>query len=321
MYNHILSIFPKEMRPFFEYVCNREAVVNEIRLRAEKPVLVLEGQRESFLDQNGIYTTEPDKAKRLDKMELEKLVRHICQYSLYAFEEELRQGYVTITGGHRIGMVGQVVTDGTGKIRTLKYICGINIRVAHQVIGVAEPLLPVVYRDGYPGSVLIVSPPGCGKTTLLRDMVRCLSDGSRYGAGVTVGVVDERSEIAGSYLGQPQNEVGMRTDVLDACPKGIGMMMLLRAMSPKVIAIDELGSEEELEAVRVAASCGSKVVATMHGDSMEDLRRRKWMDVILRERLFETVIFLKKENGKCMVKNIFEVSDGDWTCRERLDLS
>lgn len=317
MYNHILTIFPKEMRSFFEDTCNRERLINEIRIRAEKPVLVIEGGKEWFLDKEGFYTKELCKAKCLGKEEVEKLIRHICQYSLYAFEEELRQGYITITGGHRIGMVGQVVTDGQGKIRTMKHICGINIRVAHQVIGAAEPILSVVYKETCPRSTLIVSPPGCGKTTLLRDLVRCLSDGNRYGMGVTVGVVDERSEIAGSYLGQPQNDVGIRTDVLDACPKGAGMMMMLRAMSPKVVAIDELGSEEELEAVRVAASCGSKVVATMHGDSMEDLKRRKWMDIILREKLFEIVIFLKKEKGKCMVKNIFEVEAGDWTCRRQ----
>lgn len=315
MYNNILSIFPKEMRTFFEYVCKREEKVNEIRIRADKPVLVVEGEREWFLDREGLYTKEFEKAGSLEKEALEKLVRHICQYSIYAFEEELRQGYITVAGGHRIGMVGQVVTDGRGMVRTLKHICGINIRVAHQIIGVAEPILPIMYQNTHPRSVLIVSPPGCGKTTLLRDLVRCLSNGSRYGPGVTVGVVDERSEIAGSYLGQPHNDVGIRTDVLDACPKSVGMMMLLRAMSPKVVAIDELGSEAELEAVRVAASCGSKVVATMHGDCMEDLKRRKWMDIILQERIFEIVLFLNKQGGKCVIKSIYEVINGEWTCR------
>lgn len=315
MYHHILMLFPKEIRPFFEYVCKRETMVNEIRIRAEKPVLVMEGDKEWFLDKEGSYTKELCKSKCLTKEEVEKLVMHICQYSIYAFEEEMRQGYITVTGGHRVGMVGQAVTDGRGKVRTLKHICGMNIRVAHQVIGVAEPVLPAVYKDAYPRSVLIVSPPGAGKTTLLRDLVRCLSNGNRYGTGVTVGIVDERSEIAGSYLGQPQNEVGMRTDVLDACPKSEGMMMLLRTMSPKVIAIDELGSEEELQSVRVVASCGSKVVATMHGDSMEDLKRRKWMDVILQEKLFEIIIFLKREKGKCLVRSIYDMEAGEWTCR------
>ncbi len=316
MYNSILHIFPKEMRTFFEEAGRREAFLNEIRLRAEKPVLVIEGDREWFLDKNGGYTDYDMYGKRLEKSELERIVQHVCNYSLYAFEEELRQGYITVAGGHRIGMVGQVVMEGEGKIRTIKNIRGINIRISHQIKGVAKPILPYIYKNGKPRSVLIVSPPGCGKTTLLRDVVRCFSDGTDYGAGLTVGVVDERSEIAGSYLGQPQNDVGIRTDVLDACPKITGMMMLLRAMSPKVIAIDELGSNEELETVRMVSSCGCKVVATMHGDCMEDLKRRKWLDLIMQEKLFEVMIFLEKRNNKCVVKNVLDPDSGDWTCKE-----
>ncbi len=315
MYSSILHIFPKEMRSFFEEVSRRETQVNEIRLRSEKPVLVLEGNKEWFLDKCGRYVAAAINAKYMDKCEVDKIVQHVCNYSLYAFEEELRQGYVTVSGGHRIGMVGQVVTEGAGKIRTLKNIRGINIRISHQVRGVAEPVLPRLYKEGMPRSMLIVSPPGCGKTTLLRDIIRCLSDGNKYGAGVTVGVVDERSEIAGAYLGQPQNDIGIRTDVLDACPKITGMMMLLRAMSPRVIAIDELGNDDELEMVRTVISCGCKVVATMHGNCMEDLKRRKWMDVILREKLFETVIFLEKRNDKCVIRDICELSGGEWTCK------
>lgn len=247
--------------------------------------------------------------------ELDRIIQHVCRYSLYAYEEELKQGYITVAGGHRIGMVGQVVMEGTGQIRTIKHIRGLNIRVSHQKKGAAVPVLPYLYQEGRVRNTLIVSPPGCGKTTLLRDLVRHISDGNSYAQGMTVGVVDERSEIAGSFMGQPQNDVGMRTDVLDACPKGVGMMILLRAMSPKVIAIDELGSEEEYAALKTILACGSSVVATMHGNSLEDIRRRGSMAELLKQGCFELILLLGKEQGHCVLKAMFEeTEDGEWKC-------
>lgn len=317
MYGNILQIFPREIRPLFEKVMLRERCLNELRLRAGKPILILEGEREWFLTGQGEFTEKHAFARVLKAEELEKILQHLCHYSLYAFEEEIKQGYITIAGGHRVGMVGQVVTEDREKIRTMKYIRGINIRIAHEIKGVATEILPFLYEGGKTRSVLIMSPPGGGKTTLLRDVVRNFSDGTIYGKGVTVGVVDERSEIAGCYMGQPQNDVGIRTDVLDACPKVIGMMMLLRSMSPKVIAIDELGDEKELQMVHQIVSCGSKVVATMHGDGLEDLKRRKWMELIVHERLFEIVIVLRKQGSRSIVKQIYEIKNtGEIICKK-----
>lgn len=317
MYNGILQIFPREIRPLFEKILLGEKCLNEIRLRAERPIIILAGEREEFITEQGMVTEHIAYARCLRGEELEKILQHLCHYSLYAYEEEIKQGYLTISGGHRVGMVGQVVSEDQGKVRTMKYICGINIRIAHEIKGAAGAVLPFLYENGKPKSVLIISPPGCGKTTLLRDVVRSFSDGNIYGKGVNVGVVDERSEIAGCYMGQPQNDVGIRTDVLDACPKMVGMRMLLRSMSPKVIAIDELGDEKELEMVHQIAASGSKVVVTMHGEGIEDLKKRKWLDKVVEERLFEIVLVLKKEGSRCTVKQIHEITEGgEIKCKE-----
>ncbi len=243
---------------------------------------------------------------------LREILEHICHYSPYAFEEEIRRGFVTVAGGHRVGVAGQAVLEADGSIRTLKNISFLNIRVSHQMKGAADGILPVMYRKGSLKNALLISPPGCGKTTLLRDLIRQVSDGNAYGRGAAVGVVDERSELAGSYLGRVQNDLGMRTDVLDGCPKETGMLLLLRSMSPEVIAIDELGSDGELRALGQAAACGCRILATAHGEDRRDVERRFGLQPDYWEKLFDLFIVLGKENGKCLVRQISERGDGRW---------
>ena len=307
MDNTILQLFPAESREFWKYTASCQAGLREIRLRAGRPILVYVDDRELFLDDSGRFTDNAGEARTVKAGELSVLLEHICHYSLYAFEDELRQGFLTVAGGHRIGIAGQVTSEDGTSIRTVRNISFLNIRVSHEIRGAADAVMGRMYSENGLKSALIISPPGCGKTTLLRDLIRQVSDGSAASRGMTVGVVDERSEIAGTFCGIPQNDVGMRTDVLDACPKRIGMMMLLRSMAPEVIAIDELGSSEELEALRCASASGCRILATVHGESMRDVADRFGGQDKIWGQLFQTIVLLAKRDGKCVVK---EIRDG-----------
>ncbi len=302
----ILQIFPDAMRPKWRMVAERADELQEIRLRAGKPITVLLRNREWFLTAAGELTRNVDKAARSKEQELETVINHVCQYSLYAYADEIKRGFLTIPGGHRIGLAGQVILEQGDHIRNIKYIRYLNIRVSHEIRGAADSVIPFLYQDRQILNTLIISPPGGGKTTMLRDIIRQLSDGTIYGAGVNVSVVDERSEIAGSYMGIAQNDVGIRTDVLDACPKCEGMMMLIRSMAPSVLAVDELGSRDDVEALKAASGCGCKIVATIHGNSVAEVGCKGYMEEIMKDKLFERYLVLTRRAGACAIEGIYD---------------
>ena len=303
--DEILNMFPLPLRGIFDRAASAPEKLQEIRLRAEKPVILRRMQQEYFLTGEGQFTKEICRARRMNAKEMEQIVQHICNYSVYAYADEIRQGYLTLPGGHRVGVAGQVVLEAEDRIRTIKNIRYLNVRVAHEIKGAAKEVLPQVYENGRFCNTLILSSPGCGKTTLLRDLVREISDGNEWGGGLFVGVADELSEIAGSYLGVAQNDLGIRTDVLDGCPKAMGMMLLIRSMAPGVIAVDELGSPEDAQAVEKALRCGCHILATVHAENMEELKEKSFMKGLLREKAFRRFIELTKENGNCVVKKIY----------------
>jgi len=312
---NIRNLFPEELRDIFKIVSSRQEKIQEIRLRAGCPVYVLEDGREYFLDRQGQYTDVPARAKLTTAEEIKNIINHICRYSLYAYEDEIRQGFLTVRGGHRVGITGQTVVSREDEIRSIKYINGLNIRIAHEIKGAADKLLPYIYENKQLQNTLIISPPGCGKTTLLRDMIRQVSDGNMYGHGISVGVVDERSEIAGCFQGCPQNDVGIRTDILDSCPKAKGMMLLVRSMAPGAVAIDELGGEEEWKALLYASYCGIALLGTMHGAGLEDYILRQKACISGSYYLFSRCIVLRRRHGQCVIEEIHKRGNGEgWQC-------
>lgn len=277
--------------------------LQEIRLRADKPLTVIYKGKESFVRFDGSFCNELEDCMTCDENLIKDMIQIFSSHSLYAYEEEIRQGFLTIEGGHRVGICGKVILDGE-KVKTINYISSINIRIAHQIKGCANNAMKYIYKNDSICNTLIVSPPGAGKTTLLRDIIRQISNGTEVYHGVNVGVVDERSEIAACYRGIPQNDVGIRTDVLDCCPKNQGMLMLLRSMCPKVMAVDEIGNEKDYDALMAALHCGCKLIATVHGSSYEELLKKPRLKEFINNGFFQRFIVLKS-------KEIYEIMDNN----------
>ena len=289
--DELLRIFSLHIRRILERAAPDFDGLQEIRLRAGRPLAIVERGREVFLTGDGARTREAGAAWMVTAQELRETMEFVGEYSLYAYEDELRQGYLTIRGGHRVGVAGRTVLDGD-KVKSVRYISCVNVRLSHEVPGCADPVLPYLWGDEGLLHTLIISPPRCGKTTLLRDMVRQISDGSRARRGYTVGVVDERSEICGCFMGIPENDVGVRTDVMDACPKAEGMMMLVRSMAPEVIAVDEIGRYEDIDAIETVLYSGCRLIATVHGSSLSDIQAKPLFQRLAQEQVFERYVIL-----------------------------
>jgi stage III sporulation protein AA len=267
-----------------EWVRCIEPGAEEIRLRVGQPVEII--YQDAAINLERVVTSH----------DMEAMLNYICSYSPYAFTEQMRQGFITIEGGHRIGLCGAVATEN-GQIIGFSHVTFMNIRLASERRGCAAEIAGIISRDGEVKNTLIFSAPGVGKTTMLRDCVRVLSD--KY----KVCIVDERSEIAACHLGVPQNDVGVHTDVLDGAPKIAGINLLVRSMSPQIIAVDELGGEADMKAVNEAISAGCKVIATIHAGSIEDVR---YLSTV-----FECYVELTRSKDGRRLVNIYE---GEKSC-------
>lgn len=278
----ILWIFPKAWRESIRSVGQEGRQLQEVRVRVGCPVFLRYERRECPLEIGGKLVIATSDVLR-------EIVSYISNYSLYAYEEEIKQGYLTIQGGHRIGFSGHAVVEN-GRIKNLSYITFLNIRMAHSIEGAADTVIEKLWDKHTMKNTLIISPPKCGKTTLLRDIVRQVSN-----RGLNVSVVDERSEIAACYQGIPQNDVGTHTDVLDGVRKSDGILMMLRAFSPEVIAVDEIGTAGDTNAIHQAVYSGCRLLATVHGESVEDIYQNPNIRVLMEEGVFERKLLLDRE--------------------------
>lgn len=306
----ILPVLSQEIADIISRVdMSRLESIEEIRLRADKPLMVQNYRNEWFVRLDGTLDMSPAKAVVVSQKAISRTLELMSGNSIYAFQEEIKSGFITIRGGHRIGITGKVVYDGSA-VKNIKDISGLNIRLSNQVIGCASRIIGHIL-NGKTGifNTLLISPPQCGKTTLLRDIARCLSNGiPEYGInGIKIGIVDERSEIAACFKGIPQNDVGIRTDVLDGCQKSQGMAMMIRSMSPDVIITDEIGCEGDRDAVLGVLNAGVKIITSAHGYNVSELKSRREVLKLLEDKVFERYIVLGNSSGP---GTIIEIVDG-----------
>ena len=335
--DNILIKLPESMRDRIEKLpAQTLQQLEEIRIRTNTDTLLISGGREYSLRDGDEITAEV----------LEEILNRLLDYSYYAYEEELSRGYITIEGGHRVGICGRVTLEN-GQVHLIKDVSSLNIRRSREITGASEKILGAVLSpakapaESVPNAgisagcgeekspvtsdlsgvcssaadygrmvvrnTLIISPPKCGKTTMLRDLARNLSN-----VGFRIGICDERSEIAGCYDGKTSYDLGPRTDVLDGCPKADGILMLIRAMSPDVVMTDEIGKPEDAAAIRSALSAGVKIITTIHGSSFEDAAKSA-VGSLITDHVFETLIFLSAQPVTGTVEKILrmpEVSHG-----------
>lgn len=274
--------------------------LEEIRIRLNLPIALKISDKELIL--NHVTSRE----------EINYILQKICENSLYSYQSQIANGYITINGGHRVGIVGSAVVRD-GQVINLNYISGLNFRISRQVKncsdGIINYILNISLNNIY--NTLIISPPGVGKTTLLRDITRRISNGEKHEkwlfSGINTTVIDERGEIGACYKGIPQNDLGIRTDIFDDMPKAIGMRMAIRSMAPKVIVADEIGSMEDVDAIKYAVCCGVKGIFTAHGSNIDDVLINPAISILIKSKIFEKVVFLKGRNKNAFVADIYGI--------------
>lgn len=282
------KIFPGKVAKFFGDLFQSDTL-QEVRIKVNKPCILITSNKERISD---FILTDED---------IKYMLKRISNYSLYAYEEDIRQGFITIKGGHRVGLAGECVME-CGKVKTIRNISSLNFRICREVLGCSKKVMKYIYSNGEVYNTIIISPPKCGKTTMLRDIAKNLSE-----QGKKITIIDERSEIAGSYLGVPQMNLGIRCDVLDNCLKSQGMIMAIRSLSPEVLICDEIGTSEDVDALCMAFNSGVRIIVTIHGFDIEDITKRKIFKELISNNLLDRAIVLTNEGGVGTIKNVYSI--------------
>ena len=271
--------------------------IEEIRLRVNKPLIINGDLIDYFYnDKTKKLDKNMDNAYVVTKEDIEQTFQIICKYSIHSFMDDIKKGFVTLRGGHRVGIVGKAIVEN-GKVENIKYISSLNIRISKEIKNCSDKVMNHIVKGSTKiNNTIIISPPQCGKTTLLRDIVRNLSNGNdKFNfKGVKVALIDERNEI------------------IETCPKDIGIMMVLRSMSPNVIVTDEIGTEKDIKALYTALNGGVGLITTVHGDSIEDIKNRKELKNLLDEELFKKVILLSAKKGPGTIEKIYDLQEKRW---------
>lgn len=294
----LANIFPQDLI----IALNKTPIdkITEIRLRLNKKIIISIGAKSYYLSANGL-TGSFEKALEASKNLIDEIFKRACENSVYAFSNQIKNGYITIFGGIRIGLTGEGVYE-KGNIKTLKNINGLAIRIPHEIKGCSLPILPYIFKNKFLNT-LIVAPPGAGKTTLIRDVIYQIS---LKGYCYNILLADERFEIANCFNGEATLDVGEFCDVLSGVTKHYAFENGIRALKPDIIVTDEISSLKDYESIFYASSCGVSILASVHAESIEDLKQKKDFEILLRNKVFSRFIILSQKDGPGKIEAIYD---------------